>query len=118
MTGRAKGEGSIYQAADGRWHGSMDLGAKANGKRYRRHVTAKTKTAVAKKLKQLRDDRGCGVVGGGREITVEVWATKWLADSSRPVEATDHRRVPHLHPPLHRPVRGPHPPRPAQPLRL
>lgn len=80
MTARPKGEGSIYQAADGRWHASMDLGTRANGKRDRRHVSAKTKTAVAKKLRQLRDEAEAGVVGGGRTITVGRWARTWLAD--------------------------------------
>lgn len=58
----------------------MDLGVKPDGKRDRRHVSGKTKTAVAKKLKQLRDDRAAGAVGGGRAITVAVWAETWVAD--------------------------------------
>lgn len=95
MSSRPKGEGSIYQSADGRWHGSMDLGIKPNGKRDRRHVTAKTKTAVAKKLKRLRDDRESGVVGGGRTITVEVWARQWLAEGAerwKPSTSEDYRK--------------------------
>ncbi len=47
---RAHGEGSIYRGADGRWHGSVDMGWRPDGRRHRRHVSAKTKTAVASKL--------------------------------------------------------------------
>lgn len=49
---RAKGEGSIYQLADGRWRGSVDIGWQGD-KRRRKQVTRKTKTEVGHELRRL-----------------------------------------------------------------
>ncbi len=64
--------------ADGRWHGSVDMGWRPDGRRHRRHVSAKTKTAVAAKLSVLRAERSHGVTGGGANLTVGAFFDAWL----------------------------------------
>ena len=49
---RAKGEGTVAQATDGRWVGRASLGYKG-GKRVRKAVYAKTKQEAAKKLRTV-----------------------------------------------------------------
>jgi hypothetical protein len=48
---RAWGEGGIYQRADGKWVGTIDLGRGDNGKRRRHVVYGKTKPEVIAKRK-------------------------------------------------------------------
>lgn len=72
---RTKGEGSIYQRADGRWFGSVDLGY-VGGKRVRRTVSAPTMTEVRRKLRALQREIEDGVLP--TDMTVEQWITHWL----------------------------------------
>ena len=60
MSRRGNGEGSIYwNETRRRYEGLIDLGVDdATGKRVRRKVTGKTKTAVADRIKEIR---GAGV---------------------------------------------------------
>ena len=57
MSRTSNGESSIYQAADGRWHGYVSMGAKRNGQRDRRHVTGRRRSDVARKVRALEDVR-------------------------------------------------------------
>lgn len=78
MTGkprRTKGEGSLFQRADGRWVGTVDLGW-VGGKRIRRSRTGATMTEVRSKLKALRAEVDSGVVPV--DVTVEAWMRHWL----------------------------------------
>jgi integrase len=62
MTRRAKGEGSIFQQADGRWIGRLDLGPDPRtGKRRRRKVTGTSKARVSKRLRELRAEVDAGI---------------------------------------------------------
>jgi integrase len=49
---RGHGEGSVYQLPDGRWRGAVDLGW-LNGRRRRKYVTRRTRTEVAKALRDF-----------------------------------------------------------------
>ena len=71
-----KGEGSIYQRADGRWFGAVDLTVPGGGRK-RRTVSAKTKAEVRIKLTALKKRTAAGAIGDGSQ-TVEAWLTYWL----------------------------------------
>jgi hypothetical protein len=63
MAGRSSnGRSSIYQGGDGYWHGRVTVGTKDNGKPDRRHVMAKTKAEVIKKVRDLEKQRDQGTV--------------------------------------------------------
>jgi integrase len=91
---RGKGEGSVYKrASDGLWVGTLELPPK-DGKRRRRVVTAKTKTALMVKLKGTREEVAAGRLPG-RSQTVEQWMTYWLekviVDQVRPTTFQTYR---------------------------
>src|SRR5687768_7265025 len=52
MAKRGKGEGTIYQRADGRWEASVTL--PGSGRRRRRSFYAKTRAEVARKLRDTQ----------------------------------------------------------------
>ena len=79
MTARkGAGEASIFKAADGRWHGWITVGTKANGKPNRRHRTAKTRGEVVRKIRELEVARETGTVTAVNADTVEAWFDHWL----------------------------------------
>src|SRR3954463_15459389 len=79
MAGRASnGESTIYKGADGRWHGYVSVGFKANGRLDRRHVTGKTRAVVAEKVRELERKRDTGSVGAVSTPTVGWWLDHWL----------------------------------------
>lgn len=80
---RAKGEGSIAERPDGTWQFSIDLGKGADGKRRRKYVYAKTRSAL---MRKIQDER----VGGGGTLrpvaagTVDEWVNHWLHNVAKP----------------------------------
>lgn len=72
---RTKGDGSIYQRADGRWVGVVDLGW-VGGKRVRRTVTARTLKELRPKFRDLQRRVEGGVED--EDMTVEAWFAHWL----------------------------------------
>lgn len=72
---RTRGEGSIFQRADGLWVGRVDLGL-VNGKRARKQVTAKTKRELTPKFRQLQREVEAGILSDS--MTVETWLRYWL----------------------------------------
>lgn len=80
MTRAEYGTGSIYQrASDGRWFGALDAGFTENGTRRRITVSAKTKTAVRRKLRDKRAElEAAGRQNVKRTITVAKWSAEWL----------------------------------------
>ena len=73
MGKRGNGEGSIYQAADGRWVAAITL---EGGKRKVRY--AKTRKAAADKLAAALKDRRDGVPVTDDRITVKAYLERWL----------------------------------------
>jgi len=70
---------SIYQGADGRWHGWVTMGVKEDGSPDRRHRTAKTETEVTGKVQELERKRDRGTAGkAGKPLTVADWLGIWL----------------------------------------
>jgi integrase len=74
---RPAGEGSVYQAADGRWRGVADLGW-IDGKRRRKYVRGSTQAEVLTKLRQIRSEAEAGVVADDR-ITVGGFLSRWVS---------------------------------------
>ncbi|OEU95519.1 tyrosine-type recombinase/integrase [Streptomyces oceani] len=72
-------ESSIYLGSDGWWHGRVTMGVKNDGSPDRRHRTAKTKTEVRHKVKELERLRDEGrAPKAGRKPTVEQWMKTYL----------------------------------------
>jgi integrase len=76
---RAKGEGSIYRLADGRWRGSVDLGWHG-GTRRRKQVTRKTKAEVGREVRRLLAAAQAGQLSPDRSPTVEEWMATYLRE--------------------------------------
>jgi integrase len=86
MAGRnSNGRSSIYQGGDGYWHGRVTIGTKDNGKPDRRHVSAKSKAEVTKKVRNLEKLRDQGnVPKAGQRYRVHEWLTYWVENISVP----------------------------------
>lgn len=84
MARRSKGDGGLYQRADGMWVGTVELGWTPDGKRRRKVVTHRTQAGALAKLREVRRavDR-YGTVPTGSP-TVEVWLNRWLTDIAAP----------------------------------
>lgn len=81
MTGRRRnGESSVYLSeADGKWHGWVTVGTKANGSPDRRHRMGADESKVRAAVKELEKLRATNKAGkAGRAPTVEAWLTTWM----------------------------------------
>jgi integrase len=81
---RGRGEGAIYQRADGLWTASINLGIDGNGKRRRRTVYGRTKQEAQQKLRELQNlaDAGHAIEPTERQ-TLGRFLTRWLEDAVR-----------------------------------
>lgn len=78
----AQGRSTIIKRPDGRWHGYVSMGTKGDGKRDRRHVSARTRAEVVVKVRELESKRDASSGrGAGKPIKVEEWFTYWVARS-------------------------------------
>src|SRR3954470_12411173 len=75
--------GEPYQRKDGIWVAAIEAGWTATGKRKRITVSAKTKAACARKLRDKAADVDRGMVGTSARTTVKTWADQWLAIKER-----------------------------------
>jgi Phage integrase, N-terminal SAM-like domain len=84
--GRASnGASSIYRGRDGDWHGRVTMGTRDDGRPDRRHVRAKTRAEVTRKVRELEKSREAGTVRrAGRAWTVEQWLTHWVENIAAP----------------------------------
>ena len=80
MAGRgANGRSTIVKQKDGRWHGFVSMGAKGDGTRDRRHVSATSRAAAVEKVKELEAKRDAGVVSlTGKPMLLEEWLDYWV----------------------------------------
>lgn len=86
MTRKANGESSIYEDEQGRWHGQVSLGRKANGQWDRRHFSGKTRAEVVAKVRGLEQKRDAGIAQtAGRPMTLGEWLDHWLTIAKRSV---------------------------------
>lgn len=77
---RGRGEGSIFQRADGRWTATITVGYNANGKRQRRTVYGKTKGDAMDKLTALTSQKLDGSLRAAERITLGNFLKCWLQD--------------------------------------
>ncbi|MFD7166614.1 tyrosine-type recombinase/integrase [Streptomyces violascens] len=78
-TRQPNGRSSIYQGADGKWHGRVTVGVRPDGKPDRRHVERKTRAEVTKAVKELERQRDAKTLRKpGRAWTVAAWLTHWI----------------------------------------
>jgi integrase len=76
---RGRGEGSVYQEADGRWTGVISFGYTAAGKRRRKKVHGTTKQEVLAKMRTLPGQ----LTGEPCKLTVGQFLTRWLENTAR-----------------------------------
>ncbi|HUY32076.1 MAG TPA: site-specific integrase [Pirellulales bacterium] len=81
---RGRGEGSIYQRADGKWTASLTVGCNANGKRVRKVVYGATKGDVQAQLGKLQNQKLDGTLANCEKLTVAMFLDRWLQDAARP----------------------------------
>ena len=96
---RAKGEGTVAQATDGRWVGRASLGYKG-GKRVRKAVYAMTKQEAAKKLRTVLAARDRGQVIPTGKQTLEGFLGEWLKgvrSTKRPQTYQGYERIVRIH---------------------
>jgi integrase len=81
---RGRGEGSIFQRADGRWSATVSLGIGEDGKRRRRTVYGHTKGEVQGELLKLQTANSTGSLVKLKRETVSEFLTRWLLDVAKP----------------------------------
>lgn len=76
---QANGRSSIYVGKDGYWHGRVTVGTKVDGSPDRRHVMARTRAAVTRKVRDLEEAKRSGALAhAGQVWTLERWLLHWL----------------------------------------
>jgi integrase len=81
---RGRGEGAIYERADGLWEAKVSLGYDGNGKRIRKTVYGKTKAEVQEKLRKLQGEALSGLLAESNCQTSAELLNRWLEDVARP----------------------------------
>ena len=75
---RGYGEGSLFQSANGRWVGFVDLGRAADGKRRRVKVTGRTRAEARSKVAEARQRAEDGLPSGDNRTTLGAFLEEWL----------------------------------------
>ncbi len=81
-----RGDGAVYQLADGTWRGAVELGRDpSTGRRTRKYVSGRTKGEANRKIRALRDQVSGGEVTlqTRRDITLGEWLDQWLAGPAK-----------------------------------
>ena len=114
---RGSGEGSIYQAKDGRWRGEISLGFKPDGKAHRKIVYGKTRVEVASSLSRLLRDKDKGIPIDTNKQTLEQLYGLVKKHCQAKLQSGDllHLRIPP--PSSHRARSWPYPAAEAQPAK-
>lgn len=77
-TRRGRGEGGVYQRADGVWCASLSLGYDGDGKRRRRRVYGRTKGEALERLAAIRQEAQAGIMAAPERITLAAHWRDWL----------------------------------------
>lgn len=72
MARAAKGEGTTYKTADGKWRGYVTVSGK------RKYFSAGTKAEAARKRRALLHQRDTGHLVAGRTPTMSEWLSQWM----------------------------------------
>lgn len=76
---RGDGEGSIYQAKDGRWRGEVSIGYKPDGKPLRKIMYGKTRGEVVSDLKKALREQQLGMNIRPDRQTLSAFLDAWLS---------------------------------------
>ncbi|CAM5258565.1 hypothetical protein SMICM304S_04474 [Streptomyces microflavus] len=83
-TRQPNGASSIYLGADGKWHGRVTVGVRADGKPDRRHIERKTRPEVTEAVRELERQRKDGKVRkAGQQWTVKTWLEHWVQNIAK-----------------------------------
>lgn len=97
---RGKGEGSIFQRADGSWQGSIETGYR-KGRRLRKYVSGATRADVVKKLTKVLRDRHQELPVVDERATVGQYLERWLSTTAaaklRPRTLASYRQIVDTH---------------------
>ncbi|MBR7836978.1 site-specific integrase [Actinospica durhamensis] len=73
------GEWTVYEGADGYFHGRIYMGVKADGSEDRRHVMYRDRDRAVREMRRLEKLRDAGQVAkAGKVPTVAQWMRTWL----------------------------------------
>ncbi len=75
---RPKGDGSVYQLADGRWVAQIEDGYTASGSRRYRRRTKATETAARQAVRDMLRDANRGAASLDPRMTGKRWSDEWL----------------------------------------
>lgn len=81
-----RGDGAVYQLADGTWRGAVELGRDPKtGRRTRKYVSGRTKGEANRKIRVLRNQVSGGEITlqSRRDITLGDWLEQWLAGPAK-----------------------------------
>jgi hypothetical protein len=81
---RGRGEGGIYERADGQWCASVTIGYDEGGRRRRRIMYGATKEAVLEKLARTQSDAVGGLLVQPQRVSVKEFLERWLEDVVKP----------------------------------
>lgn len=76
---RTRGDGGLFQRADGMWIGRVEL-PPMNGERRRRQVSSMDFEKAATQLRKLRRDVDDGRIAVTGNTTVEKWLHRWITE--------------------------------------
>jgi integrase len=88
---RSRGDGAVFQRADGRWEGRLDLGWQ-DGKRRRKFVYGRTKAEVLTKLREAQRLATEGTLVVTERTTVAEFLASWLEAAQPTLRASTWRR--------------------------
>lgn len=98
---RGRGEGSIFQRANGQWASTISAGYGLDGKRIRKTVYGATKGEVQDKLTKLQGQKIDGSLSHASNLTVGEYLDTWLEQSvkiaRRATTLDDYERQVRLH---------------------
>lgn len=98
---RTRGDGGLFQRADGMWIGRVELPPGPDGERRRKLVSSRSFEQAATKLRKLRADVDEGRIAVTGNTTVEKWLDRWLteihADNIDPTTKRDYATSIRLH---------------------
>jgi integrase len=94
---RGRGEGSVYQRADGLWIASISLGYDGSGKRQRLVVAGRSKREALETLEQKKHQVNSGaVILDAERISVAAYLARWLETAKERVQPKTHLRYEQL----------------------
>src|SRR5688572_25284771 len=80
---RGRGEGSIYQRANGTWCATYSAGYNGQGERKRRTVFGETKDDVQKKLQKAMNRATTSLAVEPNRVKLGEFLDRWLNDAAK-----------------------------------